>query len=196
MVNNSNIQTNSIFKTASILTGPYELKTYPDVVLPQKIKDDINVKRTENYDCVVTNVDNKTGHIFFRFLKPNQTFDNTLKIQNDLRNFFGSKTAQSDYYFSYNFIRDSLKKSIRLACVCKNKDEKLYRCEIISEQFQEKDAVKKFLVFAVDYGFLFIVTIDALFRPFISHIGIERQVFTFKLKPNLEKQTKPVYIYI
>jgi len=125
-----NLVKNPIFKTAAILTGLYDPKTYSDIIIPQELKDDR--REIKIYDCVVTNVDVKTGHIFFRFLSPVQKFDSTKKIQNDLQNFFNSKTAESDYYFSYNFIRDCLKKSIRLACVCQHKDRKFYRCEIIS----------------------------------------------------------------
>jgi len=190
-----NLVKNPIFKTAAILTGLYDPKTYLDVIIPQELKDDR--REIKIYDCVVTNVDVKTGHIFFRFLSPVQKFDSTKKIQNDLQNFFNSKTAESDYYFSYNFIRDCLKKSIRLACVCQHKDRKFYRCEIISES-PEKDnnIAKKFLVLFIDYGYVTYVTLDAIFRPFISHLSIERQVFTFKLKPNIEKHAKQVYLII
>ena len=38
----------------------------------------------EYYLAVVTNVDIKTGYVYLRFLEPNQSFETTKQIQNEL----------------------------------------------------------------------------------------------------------------
>ena len=176
------------------MTPPYDHKSYLPATIPKTLK--IEPKQDANkYNCVVTNVDLKTGQIFFRFLAPIQTFDATRQIQTDLQNFYAAKTTtnDTDVSYSYNFIRESLKKAFKLACVCKFKDDKFYRCEIMNEiNEKESSTNKKFFVFSVDYGFEAVVSLDALFRPFNSHLFIERQVFTFKLNPTLEKFSKQV----
>ena len=102
------------------------------------------------------------------------------KIQDELENFF--KTPGTDNSYSANFLNDVLKKNRQQACVCRFKDNKLYRCEILNELTEKDDSKpKKYQVLAVDYGYEAIVSLESIFRPMITQLSIERQAFKMKL---------------
>ena len=157
----------------------------------------------EYYLAVVTNVDIKTGYVYLRFLEPNQSFETTKQIQNELLNYFESKSREQDIQYTSQFISECLKKKIFQACIAKFNNEKYYRCEIVEEMKDNLgNSLKKYQVTDIDNGLDATVSLDSIFRPMVNHLRIERQIYKFQLNERiLRKSTKvnflkDLYYYI
>lgn len=175
---------------------------YLDCKFSSKIEN-YQMNPNEYYLAVVTNVDIKTGYVYLRFLEPNQSFETTKQIQNELLNYFESKSREQDIQYTSQFISECLKKKIFLACIAKFNNEKYYRCEIVEEMKDNLgNSLKKYQVTDIDNGLDATVSLDSIFRPMVNHLRIERQIYKFQLNERiLRKSTKvnflkDLYYYI
>jgi hypothetical protein len=176
--------------------------TYLDCKFSSKIEN-YQMNPNEYYLAVVTNVDIKTGYVYLRFLEPNQSFETTKQIQNELLNYFESKSREQDIQYTSQFISECLKKKIFQACIAKFNNEKYYRCEIVEEMKDNLgNSLKKYQVTDIDNGLDATVSLDSIFRPMVNHLRIERQIYKFQLNERiLRKSTKvnflkDLYYYI
>ena len=176
--------------------------TYLDCKFSSKIEN-YQMNPNEYYLAVVTNVDIKTGYVYLRFLEPNQSFETTKQIQNELLNYFESKSREQDIQYTSQFISECLKKKIFLACIAKFNNEKYYRCEIVEEMKDNLgNSLKKYQVIDIDNGLDATVSLDSIFRPMVNHLRIERQIYKLQLNERiLRKSTKvnflkDLYYYI
>jgi hypothetical protein len=169
--------------------------TYLDCKFSSKIEN-YQMNPNEYYLAVVTNVDIKTGHVYLRFLEPNQSFETTKEIQNELINYFELKSREQDIQYNSQFISECLKKKIFLACIAKFNNKKYYRCEIVEEMKDSLgNSLKRYQVIDIDNGLDATVGLDSIFRPMVNHLKIERQIYKFQLNERILRKSTNVNFF-